>query len=111
MQPSVKKSNSLDEIDIGIFNQVEVKSASKPVNSCFNHPYGDWVGFGIGSCVGSTIGVGGGIAVLFAEQALCSTLAPAAQIALGIGGGIPGILISYATAVWFNLPKGEKSGN
>ena len=104
-QPSAFKYEKLVEVDLGDFNQIPVKPVSKPDILCLDRSAMEWVGFGIGAAVSMAIGAAGGVAMLAVEVALCPTLAPAPMIAIGVTGGIPGMIVSGGTSHWFSYPR------
>ena len=106
-QPSAFKYEKLVEVDLGNFNQIPVKPVSKPVSLCFERSAMEWVGFAAGSAGSMALGAAGGMVMLAVEVALCPTLAPTPVIAIGITGGIPGMIAAGATSLWFNLPREE----
>ena len=104
-QPSAFKYEKLVEVDLGNFNQIPVKPVSKPNILCFERSAMEWVGFAAGGAGSMAVGAAGGVAMLAVEVALCPTLAAAPMIAIGVTGGIPGIIISGATSFWFSMPR------
>ena len=104
-QPSSTKYEKLVDVDLGSFNQIPVKPVSKPNILCLDRTAMEWVGFTIGAASSMAIGAAGGVAMLAVESVLCSTLAPIPTIAIGVTGGIPGMIVSGGTSHWFSYPR------
>lgn len=106
-QPSAIRYEKLEDVDLGNFNQIPVKPVSKPDGLCLERSAMDWIGFAIGVTVSLSIGAAGGMAMLAVEEVLCSTLSAPSAIAIGVTGGIPGMIIAGGTSNWFNAPRGN----